>query len=107
MTSSEIPSKSRIFEEIVLWIAIVLFIAPGIAYMAYPEFYYHHHPRPIVPIHPVKPDGRAASPWLAYFFFAGITAFFGFCQTRFSRWWSTIAAMFLNFGYALFREPHD
>jgi hypothetical protein len=86
MTSSEIPPKSRIFEELVLCIAIVLFIALGIAYMAYPEFYYHHHPRPIVPIHPVKPDGRAASPWLAYFFFAGITAFFGFWQTRFSRW---------------------
>jgi hypothetical protein len=74
-----------LFDEVVLCIAIALFIALGIAYVAYPAYYYQHHPRPMIPIHP-----EASTVWvyptLVYFFLAGLTALSGFLQTRFIRW---------------------
>jgi hypothetical protein len=81
MPSSEIPPKSKgfgnSFEQIVLEIVVGLFLALGVACIAYPVFYYHHHPRPRWPIHPVASSGWAASS-LAYSCFAATTAFFGF-----------------------------
>jgi hypothetical protein len=84
----EDPSQTTALrtEEVILWIACGLFCALGIAYVAYPAYYYQHHPRPMIPIHPVA-SSVWAYPTLVYFFFAGLTALFGFLQTRFSRWY--------------------
>jgi hypothetical protein len=52
MPSSEIPPKSKGFEEIVLWIVVGLFLALGVAWTAYPKIYVHYHPGlpwPVVP----------------------------------------------------------
>jgi len=86
MASSEIPLKAKALDEAALWLAIALFLALGIAYVAYPAYYYQHHPRPMIPIHPVA-SSVWAYPTLVYFFFAVLTALFGFLQTRFSRWY--------------------
>jgi len=86
MAPSEIPLKSKALDEAALWLAIALFMALGIAYVAYPAYYYQHHPRPMVPIHPVA-SSVWAYPTLVYFFFASLTALFGFLQTRFRRWY--------------------
>jgi|HubBroStandDraft_1064217.scaffolds.fasta_scaffold137289_2 hypothetical protein len=83
MPANAAEPKSRTIEEIILWIAIALFIALGVAYIAYPRFYYRHHPTPMFPIYPAN---WAAAPSPVYFFFAGITALVGFWHTRFSRW---------------------
>jgi hypothetical protein len=85
MASSETPPKSKRLDEIVLCFAIGLFLALGVAYMAYPTYYYQHHPRPMIPIYPLA-STVWSHPSLVYFFFAGVTALFGFWQTRISRW---------------------
>jgi hypothetical protein len=101
MPPPEISPQSKNFEEIVLGIVVGLFLALGVAYIAYPAFYYRHHPRPMWPIHPVASGGWAASPSLAYFFFAGITAFFGFWQTRVSRWFGRESSRILSWLFLL------
>jgi hypothetical protein len=86
MPSSEIPAKSKCFEEIVLWIIVGLFLALGLAWAAYPRIYLHDHPGlpwPLVPQSWVEYSD--ASPALAYFFLACMTGAFGLWQTRFSR----------------------
>jgi hypothetical protein len=102
MPSSEIPRKSKGFEEIVLGIVVGLFLPLGVAYLAYPAFCYHHLPRPMWPIHPVTSSGRAASPSLAYFFFAALTASFGFWQTRVNRWFGRESSRILLWLFSLF-----
>jgi cytochrome bd-type quinol oxidase subunit 1 len=86
MTSSEIPPKSKGLDEIVLWVAIALFLSLGIAWLVYPRIYAHSHPGLPWPIIPQRWVGYAdSSPTLVYFFLACMTAGFGFWQTRFSR----------------------
>ena len=85
MPSSEIPPKSKGFEEIVLWIVVGLFLALGAAWTAYPKVYAHYHPGLAWPVVSQSwRDYSGSSPALAYFFLACWTAACGFWQLRFS-----------------------
>lgn len=72
----------------------------GIAYVAYPAYYYQHHPRPMIPIHPVA-STVWAYPTLVYFFLAGLTVLSGFLQTRFSRWYGRESSRLLYWIFLL------
>jgi len=103
MTPSEIPPKSKGFDEIVLWIIVGLFLALGIAWATYPRIYLHYHPGlpwPVVPPRWVEYSG--SSPTLVYFFLACTTAAFGFWQTRFSRRFGRDSSKILLWLYLLF-----
>jgi hypothetical protein len=103
MTSSEIPPKSRGFDEIVLWIIVGLFLALGVAWAAYPRIYLHYHPGLPWPVVPQRWVAYSeSSPTLVYFFFACMTAAFGFWQTRFSRSFGRDSSQILLWLYLLF-----
>lgn len=103
MTSSEIPPKSRGFGETVLWIIVGLFLALGVAWAAYPRIYLHYHPGLPWPVVPQRWVAYSeSSPTLVYFFFACMTAAFGFWQTRFSRSFGRDSSQILLWLYLLF-----
>jgi hypothetical protein len=103
MPSSEIPTKSKGFEEIVLWIVVGLFLALGVAWTAYPKIYVHYHPGLAWPVVPQSwRDYSGSSPLLAYFFLACWTAACGFWQLRFSRCFGRDSSKSLLWLYLLF-----
>ena len=103
MSSSEIPPKSKSFEEIVLWIVVGLFLALAIAWATYPRVYVHNHPGLPWPVIPErwKPYSDS-SPTLVYFFLACMTAAFSLWQTSFSRSFGRDSSKLLSRLYLLF-----
>ncbi len=102
MTPSEIPLKSKRFDEIVLWILVGLFLALGIAWAAYPRTYLHYHPGLAWPVIPQRWRLYSdSSPALVYFFLACMTAAFGIWQTRFSRHFGRESSRILSWLYLL------
>jgi hypothetical protein len=103
MPSSEIPPKSKGFEEIVLWIVAGLFLALGVAWTAYPKIYVHYHPGLAWPVVPQRwRDYSGTSPLLVYFLLASWTAACGFWQLRFSRWFGRGSSKSLLWLYLFF-----
>jgi hypothetical protein len=86
MAPSETPPQSKGLEELLLWIAVALFLALVIAWAAYPKIYLHYHPSLAWPVIPQRWRAYAdSSPALVYLFLACMTAGFGLWQTWFSR----------------------
>jgi hypothetical protein len=84
MIPAEIPPQSKGFDEIVLWIAVGLFLVLGLAWVIYPRIYLHDHPGMPWPVIPQRWREYAdSSPALVYFSLAAMTAAFGLWQTRF------------------------
>jgi hypothetical protein len=103
MTPSEIPAKSKRFDEIVLWIVVGLFLALAIAWAIYPRIYFHYHPGLPWPVIPQKWLAYSdSSPSLVYFFLACMTAAFGLWQTWFSRRFGRDSSKILLWLYLLF-----
>jgi len=86
MPANAAELKSRTIEVVILWIAIALFIALGVAREAYPRIYVHYHPFQVWSGDPNNWDSYGPSNGQESFFYACLTAALGFAQLRFSRW---------------------
>ena len=100
---SEIPLKPKGFDGIVLWIVVGLILALGIAWIAYPRIYLHNHPGAAWPVIPQRWRTHSnSSPSLVYFFFACMTAAFGFWQIRFHKRLGRDSSQILSWLYLFF-----